>query len=118
MKEVIAKILKKALAELNVKLSENEIIKYIEIPPSMEMGDYAFPCFFLASILKEAPHEIAIEIRKKISKVPAEFEDIETNGPYVNFFINRENQISEIISEILSKKEKYGKMISNTLKKV
>ena len=48
-KEQIAKILKKALAELNVKLSEDEILKFIEIPPNNEMGDFAFPCFFLAS---------------------------------------------------------------------
>ena len=109
MKEVIAKILKKALAELKVKLTEAEILKYIEIPPNMEMGDYAFPCFFLASKMQEAPHEIALEIREKISKIPEEFEDIESNGPYVNFFVNRKNQIPEIINEILSKKEKYGK---------
>lgn len=109
MKEVIAQILKKALAKLNVKLSEAEILKYIEVPPSMEMGDFAFPCFFLASILKEAPHEIAIEIREKISEIPEEFEDINSNGPYVNFFVNRENQIFDTLNEILSKKEKYGK---------
>ena len=116
MKEVIAKILKKALAELNVKLTEAEIIKYIEIPPNMEMGDYAFPCFFLASKMQEAPHEIALEIREKIFEIPGEFEDIESNGPYINFFLNRENQISEIISEILSKKEKYGRGLQEKTK--
>ena len=59
MKEVIVQVLKKALAELKVKLSNEEIIKYIEVPPNMEMGDFAFPCFFLSRILQEEPHEIA-----------------------------------------------------------
>ena len=49
MKKIISELLQKALKKENVKISNEEIEKFIEIPPSIEMGDYAFPCFFLAS---------------------------------------------------------------------
>ena len=45
------------------------------------MSPYAFPCFFLSEKLKEEPHEIAIEIRKKIGNPPiSDFDDIQTSG--------------------------------------
>ena len=108
-KEAIAEILKKALEELKINLKEEEISKFVEVPPSIDMGDYAFPCFFLAQKFQEEPHEIAIEIREKIREIPEEFEDIETSGPYINFFVNKKNLVSQVIYEILAKKERFGK---------
>ena len=90
-KEHIAKVLKKAISKLGLKFSDEEISGFIEIPPNNELGDFAFPCFFLASKLKEAPHEIALEIREKIGDdfSSEEFEDVEVMDSYVNFFINK-----------------------------
>jgi len=106
---MIVKILKKALKEKKIKINNQEIENFIEIPPSPEMGDYAFPCFFLADRLKQEPHEIALEIREKIGNLPMDFEDIQVSGPYVNFFLNRKNLARKVIWEVLNKKENFGK---------
>lgn len=110
MKEEISNILKKALKELDVELDQKEIEKFIEVPPSSEMGDYAFPCFFLAEKLKQEPNQIALLIREKIGTPSSEFDDIQTQGPYVNFFLDRKKMAEGIIKEILSKKDDFGKI--------
>jgi arginyl-tRNA synthetase len=48
MKELIASLIKDALEKQKVKISKEEILKFVEIPPSIELGDFAFPCFFLS----------------------------------------------------------------------
>jgi arginyl-tRNA synthetase len=108
MKEVIAKVIKKVLEKDKIKVSEEEILKFIEVPPSPEMGDYAFPCFFLAAKLKQAPHEIALHIREKIDESP--FDDVQTAGGYVNFFVNRKELAVKIVKDILNKADNYGKI--------
>ena len=107
-KESVAEILSKALAKKKISLKPQEILERIEIPPSSELGDFAFPCFFLASKLKQNPAEIALEIREEISERSKDFQDIQTNGPYINFFVNRSNLAESIIHEILEKKDKFG----------
>ncbi|TJX67900.1 arginine--tRNA ligase [Soehngenia saccharolytica] len=88
-------------------LSSEEIDKLIEIPPSYDMGDFAFPVFKLAKEYKKAPNIIAKELEDKLS-YDDNFERIEAVGPYLNFFINKEKLASEVIREIKEKKEKYG----------
>ena len=88
MREVVIKILKEALKKSKLSLSEKEISKLIEIPPNSEMGDYAFPTFSFAGRLKKAPNQIALDIRKEISKLPKGLEEVQTSGPYLNFFVN------------------------------
>lgn len=110
MKKEVAEILKKALKKKNINLSLEEIEKLIEIPPSSEIGDFAFPCFSLASKLKMPPEEIAQELRREIGNPPKDFEDIQEIGPYINFFIDRKALALNLIKEILEKKENYGKI--------
>lgn len=119
MKQFVINVLKKALKEKNIKLTSDEIEKVLEIPPSYDMGDYAFPCFFLSEKLKEEPHEIAIEIRKKIGNLPiSDFDDIQTSGPYINFFLNRKEIARKAVWEIITQKEKFGKINIGKRKKV
>ena len=112
MKQLIAKALKEAIKSAfkdeKISVSEDEIIKLIEIPPSTDLGDFAFPCFFLASRLKISPQDIALQIRKKI-KEPREFQDIQTKGPYINFFLNRKQLAEDLIYQILNERENFGK---------
>lgn len=110
MKEVVIKLLKKPLKELGVKITEEEIEKLLEIPPKSEMGDYAFPCFFLSEKFKSNPHEIALELREKIGSAPAtDFEDVQVLGPYVNFFFNRKTLAKKLVWEVINQKKNYGK---------
>ncbi|MEK6760508.1 MAG: arginine--tRNA ligase [Nanoarchaeota archaeon] len=116
MKEFIAKLIKKILDGKKVHLTEEEILKLIEIPPSAEMGDYSFPCFSLASKLKQNPNHIAVEIKNKL---PAkDFEEIRVVGAYVNFFIDKNKFSKDIVSEILKKKNNFGKPIRKENKKI
>lgn len=110
MKKEVVKILKKALADLDVDLKQEEIENFISIPPSTDLGDYSFPCFFLAGRLKESPERIAMMVREKIgSSFPKTgFDEIQTAGPYLNFYANRSELAMKTLREIQSQKEKYG----------
>lgn len=92
-----------------VKIDDKEIIKMVEKPTNNDMGDFSFPCFKLAKELKKSPMIIAQEICEKM-KLDAElFEDIEIVNGYINFFINKERIVKEVLKEISNKKEEYGK---------
>lgn len=69
-------------------LKKEELENLIETPPSIEFGDYAFPCFILSKKLNKNPNEISKELSVKISP-SKEIEKIEARGPYLNFFINK-----------------------------
>ena len=110
MKQIIVNILKKS-KHLD-KIPEQQLLNLIEIPPSFSMGDFAFPCFFLAKQMKTSPNEIAKQIRADLGAVslPNEFESIETQGPYINFFLNKKQLAANTINEILKQKDKYGSL--------
>jgi arginyl-tRNA synthetase len=108
IKEIISDLLVKALKKQGVTLKKEDIEKFIGIPPSQEMGDYAFPCFFLAERLKLSPNEIAIGVRAEIETLPEGIEDIQTNGSYINFFLDRKAIARSLIDEIKYYKDDYG----------
>ncbi len=99
IKENIASLLSE-----HISLEKGEIKNLIEVPPSQDFGDYAFPCFILSKILKKSPKEIAEILASKI-KSSKNIEKIEAKGPYVNFFINRKL----MAEEILKINENYGR---------
>jgi len=102
MQKQIIQLLQKA----GVKLKDSEIENLIEIPPSTEMGDFAFPCFIVAKELKKNPNQIAEEFAKKIKS--KDFEKIESKGPYINFFVNRIALAENLIKEIKKQGDKFG----------
>jgi len=108
MKEEVIKILQAALKKEKISLGEEEIERFIEIPPSPDMGDYAFPCFSLVGKMNEEPRQIAILLREHMGSVKG-FEDIQTVGPYINFFVNRKVLATNLIKKILTEKNKFGK---------
>ena len=80
---------------------------HLETPPDKNMGDFAFPCFPLASLLKKSPQAIAKELVKKIQP-PKSVTRIDTLGGYVNFFLNNETLLDATLNSIMSKKGSYG----------
>ena len=107
-KEKIAKKIADA-----TKLNKDDIKSYIEIPKDSKNGDYAFPCFRLAKELKKAPPMIANEIKEKLDDELSKNQDeniekIEIAGGYLNFFINKNLLVVEVLKEI-AKSEEYGK---------
>ena len=101
-KQIIAEKIAKA-----VGLEEKEIEQYIEIPPNTDMGDYAFPCFRLAKVLKKSPQIIAEDLKGKI-EIDDKIERVEVASGYLNFFINKLLLTKVVLEEIENKKEKYG----------
>lgn len=119
MKGEVVKVLEKALKEKGIKLSKEEIASRIEIPPNVEMGDYSFPCFSLVEKLKDSPHQIALEIREKIGTPQAtEFDDIQVQGPYINFFLDRKDLARKAVFEAITEKKNYGKSKDGRGKKI
>ena len=89
-KEKILEILKK---ETKVD------VKDLAIPPDPSMGDYAFPCFDLAKEMKKAPVEIAKELAEKI-KPSDVVSKVAANGPFLNFFVNKEKLIKDVLGVV------------------
>ncbi len=76
-------------------------------PPKEDMGDYALPCFTLAKRLRKNPAAIAAEIAEKIA--PSELiVRVETQGAYLNFFVNRTAFVRQCFSEISDDSKDFG----------
>ncbi|MBI2004451.1 arginine--tRNA ligase [Candidatus Pacearchaeota archaeon] len=119
MKRVISLILQNAIqSSFNLKLTIQEIENKIEIPPESLMGDFAFPCFFLASKLKKNPNEIVLKIKNEIKKLPMEIYEIKSAGAYLNFFVDKKILAVNIINEIIKNKNNYGNSIGRKGKKI
>lgn len=89
-----------------VDLEVEKIEGLLEVPPKPEMGDYAFPCFQLAKVMRKAPNMISQELSEKINKDG--FEKVEALGPYVNFFLDKSSFSQSIINKVLSEGDSYG----------
>lgn len=80
---------------------------YIEIPPNLEMGDYALPCFKLSKILRSSPIKIAEDLKAGFVLDEYISECSAVNG-YLNFKVNRISLANEVLSKVLNEKENYG----------
>lgn len=104
LKEEIAKLISEQVADL----SYDEIKNMIETPQDSKMGDYAFPCFRLAKVLRKAPPLIAKDIAEAIADNDI-FEKVEQVNAYVNMFISKEEFVEEVIDEVMDKGDEYGR---------
>ena len=102
-KEIIASKLSNV-----IEINDIDFQSYIEIPKDSKNGDYSFPCFCLAKILKKSPIQIANELKEKIVVDEKYLEKIEVVGGYLNFYINKKLITKEVLVEF-SKSEEYGK---------
>ncbi|MBR6173253.1 MAG: arginine--tRNA ligase [Eubacterium sp.] len=101
MKEQIVTTLAAAIPSLTAE----EISSLIEIPPTPDMGDFAFPCFRLAKTLRKAPPMIASEIAASLS-LPDAVDEVKVVGAYINFFLKKEGFVASILEKV--RKENYG----------
>lgn len=92
MKEKIAELISKNIEGVDA----SDIIASIEIPPRPDMGDYAFPCFRLAKIMRKAPNMIAADIKEQIGDVDF-IEKIDVAGAYLNFYIKKDIFVKTMI---------------------
>ncbi len=90
-----------------------EVRQLIEIPPDSQLGDIATTvAFYLAKKLKKNPvaiaNEIVVLMREQMENHPI-IRTIETKGPYINIFLNRETMAEIVLDTILSKNDEYGR---------
>jgi len=79
----------------------------ISVPPNPNMGDFALPCFPYAKEMGKSPVEIAKHLAAEIK--PNKFvKEIKAEGPYLNFFINKEKYIEQVLLDCDTKKERFG----------
>lgn len=102
-KQLVAEALFKVL---DGALSLVEIENLIEKPKSSELGDLAFPAFILAKTMRKAPQAIAAEITEHIDSHG--FDKVVATGPYVNFFLDKTSVATDVINEVISKKNYYA----------
>lgn len=99
------------LAELikdNTNLELKEISNIISVPPNPKMGDYSFPCFKLK--IKGNPKEKAELLNDKIKQnLPSFISKIQSEGPYLNFFLNKKIMSETVLTEIYKQAKSYGK---------
>ncbi|WP_409288178.1 arginine--tRNA ligase [Peribacillus sp. SCS-37] len=87
-------------------LSVSEISRLLETPKHTEHGDLAFPCFQLAKKLKKSPASIAEELAPELQ---GEFiEKAIASGPYINFFLNQESVMDEVLALICEQGPRFG----------
>ncbi|MBT9172496.1 MAG: Arginine--tRNA ligase [Syntrophomonadaceae bacterium] len=86
---------------------KEQLLSELETPPDPELGDFAYPCFRLAKILRSAPAKISAELAGKITPAPY-FSRVEAHGPYLNFYCDRRLLTAETLSGIFAGKERYG----------
>lgn len=91
-----------------VNIPVEELATYIEIPPNTEMGDYAFPCFKLAKEMRKAPPMIAAELKEKLTTDEI-ISKIEVAGGYLNFFVDKNNFVKDVMEEAVKEGANFGK---------
>lgn len=91
-----------------------------ETPPDPAMGDIGFPLFPFAKMLRMAPAAIAAEVVLLLSSNP-DTENLgyaKQEGPYVNVFMAKGNVSGQILTDILSAGDQYGRSGSLVGKRV
>jgi arginyl-tRNA synthetase len=107
--EEIIKLLKQA----GVSATKEQL----EVPPRRDFGDFSFPVFNLAKEQKKNPNELAVYICEKI-KIGGILKEIQTKGPYVNFFLNYEKISKKTLERVTKEKEKFGSSNIGKRKKI
>lgn len=88
-------------------VTEEEIYSALALPPNLELGDYALPCFKFAKILRKSPVAIAEEMKESY-KTDEVISDVSAVNGYLNFKINKSALTSAVLKEIFQKKSAYG----------
>ena len=99
MKEIVVELIAKETG-----LTKVEVKNLVEIPPTADLGDFAFPCFVLAKKEKKNPLLIAETLTEKLrKKLPEEITNVDFKSAYVNFFIDKKVFAEKTLKEALKK---------------
>ncbi len=98
----------KYLSEVLVEMSEEELLKIMEIPPEEKMGDLALPCFVMAKKMRKNPMQIAASLVEKLNEKKDELgiEKAENVGAYCNIYLKRDAFVKKCFEML--QKENFG----------
>ncbi len=89
-------------------LGAEDLAGLMETPPNPEMGDYALPCFTFAKTMRKAPNLIAEELASGF-ETNERIVEARATGPYLNFFVSRDDLARDVLQQIVEKVEDYGR---------
>ncbi|MBN2880506.1 arginine--tRNA ligase [Candidatus Woesearchaeota archaeon] len=93
----VKNVLRKKICDYISNLTGKEIVEsMVKSTPSVDLGDFAFPCFVLGG----NPVDSSLDLKSKIeAEMPDFIEKVESKGPYLNFFLNRVNYSNSVLRE-------------------
>ena len=104
-KKLIAKCIYDALN--NTEITIDEIEAKVEVPKDKQNGDFSYPCFNLAKIMKNSPVNIANTIKGNIV-LPEEISKVDVVNGFLNFYLDSDNVVASTLEKIVKEKENYG----------
>lgn len=106
-KKRIAQLIFDALQADGAAVDYNTVENAVSVAADDSFGDYAFPCFSLARVLRKSPVAIAEDLSAKIrcDNVVAKVQPV--NG-YLNFFIDRKQFVADTLAEVDAQGENFG----------
>lgn len=104
--QLLADTLHKTWPEAEGLPEAADIRGQLAVPPDPNLGDYAFPCFRFAKVLRMAPPKIAEAVAAAFDA--PETARVEAVNGYLNFFLNRVNFAKGTLENVLVSGEKYG----------
>lgn len=105
---------KAAFAELLAPLVDmdvDKVVSMVERPPANIEGDFGFPCFSLAKVMKKAPNMIAQGMMETLNKQGGHdfFAKILAVGPYVNVILDTSGLAEKVLLSVIQEAQNYGK---------
>ena len=94
----IANMIYKAID--NNQITLDEIKEKIEVPKDKNNGDFSYPCFNLAKVLRNSPVNIANSIKDNII-TDNSISKVEVVNGFLNFYLNSDNIASEVLKKIV-----------------
>ncbi len=94
-------------SKIKAPLSTAELMSLITETSDDSFGDYAFPCFKLAKLMRMSPVAIAEKLAADI-ELDDHIVNVQAVNGYLNFFVNRLELTCEVISDVFASHGEYG----------
>lgn len=91
-----------------VDMTADQVAGELEVPPEPHMGEYAFPCYILARRWRCAPARIAADLAVQFSGKGTYLQEVRSEGPYLNFYVNWRRLGGQIVGEVKKSGQRYG----------
>ena len=92
------------------EIPAEQISSTLSYPPSLDLGDVAFPCFLLAKQRRKSPPEIANELVGEVFGDATEHVTGATAaGPYLNIRFNRKTYAEWVLRQTMIEGKNFGK---------